>query len=78
MPREENHVCCCHHEHSTNCLFIDFVDKHCGGDVDKACQILHQDSCDCYKKIIKAKQQMLLDKTDLHDGEIDTSEAKES
>ena len=64
MPREDNHSCCCHHEHSPNCLFLDFVNKKCGGDIDKACQILHHDSCSCYKKIIKAKSQMLSNEDD--------------
>lgn len=51
-------MCCCEHSHTKDCPFIKFVEKECGGDMAKACKLLHQDSCDCYKRIVKANAEM--------------------
>lgn len=37
MPKEENHCCCCNHGHTPQCLFRDYVKKHCGDNWDRAC-----------------------------------------
>ena len=67
MPKEDDRCCCCNHGHTKDCLFSDFVKKYCGGDLDKACQIFHEDSCDCYQKLLKAHREMLYDEQETPD-----------
>ena len=54
MPMEDNKCCCCNHGHTDDCLFKAFVKKHCNDNWDLACQIFHQDTCECYTKLLKA------------------------
>ena len=68
MPKEDDKSCCCNHGHTPDCLFVDFVKKQCGGDYDKACQLLHQDNCGCYSKILRAQSEMLYDEDKANAG----------
>ena len=48
MPKDENRSCCCNHDHTEHCLFYETVKRDFNGNLDLACQALHQDECDCY------------------------------
>ena len=70
MPKEENRCCCCNHAHTEHCLFLDFVVNQCNQNWDRACQIFHQDTCNCYTKLLKAQTDQTSDEAKLDSAQI--------